>query len=117
MEQPTFKNRQARGLPKVDGRTREGRIMRAFRADLIDFVGGDPDVIQREIIERAVWLQLRCSLMDAKIAAGEDTQYDSATYLSWTANLQRALCRLGYKENAEVLRKKAELALARAYGK
>jgi hypothetical protein len=63
---PTATNRQTRGLPKIDGRTRAGRIANAFRADLIEHCGGEPNIIQREIIERCVFLQLKCSLMDQK---------------------------------------------------
>ena len=114
---PTPTNRQTRGLPKIDGRTRAGRIAKAFREDLIDHVGGSPDIIQREIIERCVFLQLKCSLMDAKIATGKDSEYDSKTYLAWSASLQRALLKLGYQENIEMLRKRAETSLLRAYRK
>jgi hypothetical protein len=114
---PTPTNRQTRGLPKIDGRTRAGRIAKAFREDLIDHVGGSPDIIQREIIERCVFLQLKCSLMDAKIAIGKDSEYDSKTYLAWSASLQRALLKLGYQENIEMLRKRAETSLLRAYRK
>jgi hypothetical protein len=92
-------------------------ILKAFRQDLIDHVGGSPDIIQREIIERCVFLQLKCSLMDAKICAGRESEYDSKTYLAWSASLQRALLKLGYRENLEIMRKRAETALARAYQK
>ena len=112
---PTPMNRQTRGLPKIDGRTRAGRIAKAFRQDLIDHIGGEPNIIQREIIERCVYLQLRCSLMDAKIAAGKDTEYDSKCYLAWSASLQRSLLKLGYLESVEIMRKRAETQLLKAY--
>jgi hypothetical protein len=110
-------NRQTRGLPRIDGRTRAGRIAKAFRQDLIEHVGGSPNIIQREIIERCVFLQLKCSLMDAKIAAGKDTEYDSKCYLAWSASLQRSLLKLGYQENIEIMRKRAETNLLKAYQK
>jgi hypothetical protein len=108
-------NRQTRGLPRIDGRTRAGRIARAFRQDLIDHVGGSPNIIEREIIERCVFLQLKCSLMDAKICAGKESEYDSKTYLAWSASLQRSLLKLGYQENVEIMRKRAETNLLKAY--
>src|SRR6267378_3778676 len=104
-ERPSPTNRQVRGLPRIDGRTRAGRIAKAFRADLIEHCGGSPNIIQREIIERCVFLQLKCSLMDAKICAGRDTEYDSKTYCAWSASLQRSLLKLGYQENIEIMRK------------
>jgi hypothetical protein len=55
--------------------------------------------------------------MDAKICAGRESEYDSKTYLAWSASLQRALLKLGYRENLEIMRKRAETALARAYQK
>jgi hypothetical protein len=117
LTEPVPTNRQTRGLPKIDGRTRAGRVAKAFRQDLINHVGGDPDIIQREIIERCVFLQLKCSLMDQKIAGGKDTEYDSKTYLAWSASLQRALLKLGYQESMEIMRKRAETNLLRAYRK
>jgi hypothetical protein len=115
MERPMPSNRQARGLAIIDGRTREGRVAKAFRADLIEHVGGSPNIIQRELIERAVFLQLKCAMMDAKICAGKDTEFDSKTYCAWTGALQRALLKLGYLENVEILRKRAETNLLKAY--
>jgi hypothetical protein len=113
----TASNRQVRGLPKVDGRTRAGRIAKAFREDLINYLGGEPNVniVQREIVERCVFLQLKISLMDQKICAGKDTEYDSKVYLAWSNSLQRSLIRLGYRESVEIMRKRAENQLLKAY--
>jgi hypothetical protein len=109
-------NRQARLLPRLDRRTRLGRAAHAFRLALIDHVG-EPDIVQREVIERCVWLFVRCQLMDFRIAMGEDTEYDAKMYCAWSQSLQRSLLRLGFKENIELMRKKAERDLMRAYNR
>jgi hypothetical protein len=78
-------------LAKIDGRTKIAKLMRETRATLTAHVGGEPSATQRALIERVVWLTLKCSLTDAKIAAGTDTDYDSKSYLAWSNALRRAL--------------------------
>jgi hypothetical protein len=65
------------------------------RAALIAHVGGAPSATQRARIERAVWLTVKCSLIDAKIAACTDDDPDSKSYLAWSNALRRAPRELG----------------------
>jgi hypothetical protein len=51
-------------LAKIDGRTKESRLLAAARAELIRHVGGAPNSIQRTLIERAARLQLYLEVMD-----------------------------------------------------
>jgi hypothetical protein len=65
-------------LVKVDGRTKEGALLATVRAELIEHVGGSPTAVQRAMIERCAWLSLRLSLLDEKIASGNNfTEVDS----------------------------------------
>jgi hypothetical protein len=82
-------------LAKIDGRTKIAKLMRETRAALVAHVGGEPSATQRALIERVVRLTVKCSLIDAKIAAGTDTDYDSKSYLAWSNALRRALRDLG----------------------
>ena len=109
--------KEVRGMPKVDGRTREGRAAKKFREELIAYLGGSPSVIERAIVERCVFLQLKCSLMDQKIAGGYDSEYDSKVYLAWSNSMQRSLLKLGYRESVEVMRRRAENQLLQSYNK
>ncbi len=84
----------------LDGRTFEARLHRKFRAELIEHIGGSPNVVQVAIIERACWLQLRCAMLDAKLAEGSFTEHDSRTYLAWSGALGRTLARLGLQPAA-----------------
>jgi hypothetical protein len=77
-------------LAKIDGRTKIAKLMRETRAALIAHVGGEPSATQRALIERVVWLRLKCSLIDAKIATDTDNDYDSKSYLAWSNALRRA---------------------------
>jgi len=56
--------------------------MRETRTALIAHVGGHPSATQRALIERVVWLTVKSSQIDAKIAAETDTEYDGNTDLS-----------------------------------
>ncbi len=83
-------------LAKLDGRTREAKLMRETRAALIAHVGGNPSAVQAAMIEQAVQLKLRISTMDRKFAeTGQQTEHDSRTYLAWAATYARVLARLG----------------------
>src|SRR6266849_5993653 len=77
---PTEDNPDKRGLTKIDGRTKAGRAAKEFRAALVAHVGGSPNTVQKELIERAVILQLKCSLMDQQIVKGIESEYSQKTY-------------------------------------
>lgn len=85
-------------LAKLDGRTREARVLRQGRAELLAHVGGAPSAVQRALIEQACQLRLRLALMDEHFAAtGEMTEHDSRAYLAWANSYSRLLGRLGMK--------------------
>ena len=95
-------------LAKISGRTREGRIVRGVRADLIAHVGGRPSATQRVLIERAAMLTLRIACMDAKQTNGVLSEKDGREYLAWTNTLTRLMRQLGMKGAAERPRSLAE---------
>jgi hypothetical protein len=83
-------------LAKLDGRTKEARLMRETRAELTAHVGGTPSATQRALIERAAQLTLRVAAMDRKFAeTGAQTEHDTAQYLAWSNALSRLLRQLG----------------------
>ena len=85
-------------LSKLDGRTKEAKLVRETREALINHLGGAPSVTQSAMIERAVQLTLRVAAMDRKFAkSGEMTEHDSRTYLAWSASLARVMRDLGLK--------------------
>jgi hypothetical protein len=51
-------------LQKLDGRSREARLMKSLRAELISHVGGKPSVAQTVLIDQATKIQLRIEMMD-----------------------------------------------------
>lgn len=83
-------------LAVLDGRTKEARLLRDFRADLVRHVGGKPSATQSALITQACQLQLRIALMDRAIA-GEavPSERNGREYLSWCNSLQRLLRQLG----------------------
>jgi len=87
-----------RRLTKLDGRTREARLMRDTRRELTAHLGGKPSATQAVMIEQAAQLTLRIATMDRKFAeTGEQTEHDSRTYLAWSGALTRLLRQLGLK--------------------
>lgn len=85
-------------LAKRDGRTREAKLIRQVREELIAHVGGKPSATQRALIERAVNLSIRIAIMDERFAeTGHQTELDSRTYLAWSNTLTRTIRSLGLK--------------------
>lgn len=84
-------------LAKLDGRRREAKLMQTVREDLTAHIGGNPTATQKALIDRAAWLQLHVSLMDAKTLedGGPLSERDSRQYLAWSNALTRILRDLG----------------------
>ena len=89
-------------LAKLDGRTRESRLLESTRKELVAHVGGSPSATQRALIERCAMLSLHLALMDEKALtnSGRMTELDSRTYLAWSNTLARTMKILGMKGNA-----------------
>jgi hypothetical protein len=86
-------------LASLDKRTREARLMRRVREDLLKHLGGHPNTVQRMLIERAVILSLRVAQIDAKILAGDTlTLHDNNAALAWNNALRRTLTALDIDE-------------------
>ena len=91
-------------LAKIDGRTKESRLLAAARAELIRHVGGAPNSIQRTLIERAARLQLYLEVMDREtLETGTMSERASRQYLAWSNSLRLTLRELGIKESAAVV--------------
>jgi hypothetical protein len=87
---------------KLDGRTKESRLLEDVRRDLVRHVGNKPSATQRQLIERACQLTLRVALMDQAFAeTGEMSDHTSRVYLAWSNSLSRTLRELGLKGAAE----------------
>jgi len=85
-------------LAKLDGRTKAAQLMRRTRAELIGHCGGNPDVIQSRLIDRACILTVRVAQLDAAILSGADMTTHAANYaLAWNNSLRRTLVALGIK--------------------
>ena len=96
-------------LAKLDGRTREARLLAEVRADLTAHVGGNPSATQARMIERAAWLSLHVAQIDAKAAAGGAlTDHDCRTYLAWSNTLTKLLRHLGMEGAATKPRSRQE---------
>ncbi len=105
---------RASALAKLDGRTREARLMRELREELVAHVGGSPSATQTALIERIVWIGLHLALMDRRTAAGREmTERDSREYLAWANSQARLLRQLGFRA-APASRRSLQDHLARA---
>jgi hypothetical protein len=80
----------------IDGRSREGRFLRAYERMLAEHVGGKPSHVQRELIRRCAGLALHLELQDERsMLAGEMGDGMSRRYLAWSNTLSRTLRLLG----------------------
>jgi hypothetical protein len=85
-------------LAKIDGRTKESRLMAAARAELTRHVGGSPNSIQRALIERAARLMLYIEVMDREtLETGTMSERASRQYLAWSNSLRLTLRDLGVR--------------------
>lgn len=84
-------------LGKVDGRTKQGRLMRQVRKALIAQLGGEEKLTpeQRLLVERGARLQLRCAMLDERMDSGKFTRYDSDVYIAASNGLRLLLRDLG----------------------
>jgi hypothetical protein len=80
-------------------RSREGKLLAAARAELIAHVGGNPNNVQKTLIERAERLSLYIELMDAEaLEAGTMSERNSRQYLAWSNALRLCLREIGVDE-------------------
>jgi hypothetical protein len=100
IERPAKSRGQRRGIVRVDGRTREGILLKKTRKALLDFLGPNITPPQRAICERIAWLELRCAVFDAKQIDGTFTHYDSATHLALIGGLRRLYREIGFNSPA-----------------
>ena len=84
-------------------RTREGRLLKRMRVELIAHVGGKPSATQRAMIDQCAQLRLRLAVMDRAFAqsGGAMTAHDTRTYLAWANSYSRLLRQLGLQGVAE----------------
>jgi hypothetical protein len=97
-------------LAKLDQRTKEARLVREMRAELIAHVGGAPSATQRALIDQAVSLKLHIALMDRRAAENGGAMGEAAgrQYLAWANAFSRLLRQLGTKAAAQRPRSLAE---------
>jgi hypothetical protein len=84
-------------LKRIDGRTREAKMMAATRAELIAHVGG-PDRVtapQSILIERIAIDLMRLRLLDNEMASGSFTEHDGRVAHALRNSLRLALRDLG----------------------
>ena len=80
----------------IDGRSREGRFLRAYEAMLKEHLGGHPSTVQVQMIHRAARLALHLELQDEKALAGAEMTADGTRiYISWHRNLMSSLRQIG----------------------
>jgi hypothetical protein len=86
---------------QIDGRSREGRFLRACEAELVTHVGGSPSITQRLMIRRAARAMLRLELFDAKLASGNWSDHDGRTFGGLQNAVRLMLRELGLKAPAK----------------
>jgi hypothetical protein len=77
----------------LDGRQKELRFLKAYRAELVAHVGA-PTPIQWQLIERAAILALRCRMMDRRLLEDDGSAFtgnDSTQLCAWSNALSRTL--------------------------
>lgn len=83
----------------IDGRSAEGRFIRAYERMLLKSLGAAPSDLQRQLVIRASRLALLVELMDRRMIGGANqTLHDSNFHLAWQNALRRTLVALGTEQ-------------------
>ncbi len=92
---PIGPHSQTGKLRLIDRRRSEAKLLLAYEAELIGYLGGDPDPLQRKIIQHCALLQLRLHLLDkATLRDPIMNERASRYYLAWHSTLLRSLAHL-----------------------
>ena len=81
-------------LAGIDARSREWRYMEKCKRELIAHIGGTPNLVQRQLIERAAILMLRVRMMDRRLLENDGSAFtnnDSTQFCAWSNSLSRTL--------------------------
>ena len=98
-------------LAKLDGRTREGQLLRQHRRELLAHMGGSPSAPQRRLIELAGNLALQIALMDCRfVEAHAVTEREGRQYLAWVNAYRRTLQALGLEQSQRTAAPKSKLS-------
>jgi hypothetical protein len=86
-------------LGTINGRSREGKFLRAYELALIEHVGGRPSATQQALITRTARLALHLELLDERsIKEGRGLgPTDQHFYCVWSNSLARHLAKLGFE--------------------
>jgi hypothetical protein len=104
-------------LALIDQRRAEARAMADLRAELTAHCGGAPSAVQRQLIERAVVLNMRLVLMDrASLCDPELSERLSRQYLAWSNAFVRLMAAMGPK-SASAPKQGLQSYLAEKYGR
>ena len=68
---------QPPGIARVDGRAKEGRLLKRIRKGTLDHLsaqGGEPSIVHHSLTERAAWLEFNISYVQNNFRAFDITQ-------------------------------------------
>jgi hypothetical protein len=113
--------RQVRQLGVVDKRTQLGRVLKAFKRDLVQHVteknGRPPDAVEQALIESCCALKIKLAYLEKKIIERADGDLEQRSYIAWSNTFRRQLAALNYSEQANIIRKNSEARLLREYNR
>lgn len=91
----------AGAMAKVDGRSKEALFMARIRRELTEHVG-QPNAVQRQLIERCVRLTMQVEILDEQfLKLNYMSERDSRQYIAWSNALSRTLAKLGVNPAAK----------------
>ena len=82
-------------LRKLDGRTKEAKLLRAVTAQLIAHLGGKATVTEKILVDQCAQLCLRLAQLNDKMASGSLSETDNKVYVCFSNTLSRMMRQLG----------------------
>jgi hypothetical protein len=80
---------------RVDGRSREGILLRDTNNALLEQLGRRPTPAERLLIERLSWLHLCITFMDRRVLDGTVDYHEAVQYSSHINSFSKGLANLG----------------------
>jgi hypothetical protein len=82
---------------QFDGRSREGKFLRKFEAEMVEQLGGSPSFAQMSLIRRGARTLLQLELLDKKFSSGNWTVLDGNVQGGLANNFRLTMRELGIK--------------------
>jgi hypothetical protein len=93
-------NRGVLGVSRLDGRSVQGKLARSLEFQLTEYIGGNPSIAQKLLIDQAVKAKLQLDMLGEKLTSGVFTETDRRVFGALNNTLRLTLREIGFEASA-----------------